>query len=70
MPTPHGLRCPLCGHLTPVPKGRDFITCRCGLRLANTTPADAKPARGQALFGFLTVMCILTATADLMRRLL
>lgn len=69
MTTPQGVRCPQCGHLTPAPRGRDFITCTCGLRLANQTPAADRPARGQTLFALLALACMLTAAVDLLRRL-
>jgi hypothetical protein len=69
MSTPQGVRCPMCGHLTPLPCGRDFITCTCGLRLETRAPAAGRGARGQALFAFLALVCMLTAAVDLVRRL-
>ena len=70
MSTPQWVRCPLCGHLTPVGKGRDFITCTCGLLLATQPPPAPRPARGKRLFVVLAVGCMLTAAVDLFRRLL
>jgi hypothetical protein len=67
MSTPQGVRCPMCGHLTPISRGRDFITCTCGLRLSNQTAPAHRPPRGQALFAFLAVACMLTAAVDLVR---
>jgi hypothetical protein len=71
MSSPNGLRCPFCGHLTPIPKGRDFITCTCGLKIANGVPPVRKSGSGSGrrLFAFLTVACIVTAAVDLVRRL-
>jgi hypothetical protein len=53
--SPQWVRCPLCGHQTPVRKGRDFITCTCGLLLATQPPPAPKPARKKRLFGLINV---------------
>ena len=58
----------MCGHLTPVSRGREFITCTCGLRLSNQTSPTDRTSRGQTLFAFLTLACVLTAAVDLVRR--
>ena len=62
------VRCPRCGHVTPRPTGRDHMTCACGLRLVIQEPAAGR-AHAQALFAFLAIACMLTAAADLVRRL-
>jgi hypothetical protein len=59
----------MCGHLTPLPRGRDFITCACGLRLSTPTSTAGRGAPVQALFAFLALACMLTAAVDLVRRL-
>jgi hypothetical protein len=69
MSTTSGVRCPMCGHLSPRPRGRGFVTCACGLRLVNQTPTAKRPLRAQTLFALLAVACMITATADLVRRL-
>lgn len=70
MPTTPGVRCPMCGHVTPNPRGREFITCTCGLRLVNQHSAAAGGrARAHTLFAFLAVACIVTAAIDLVRRM-
>jgi hypothetical protein len=58
----------MCGHLNPAPRGRDFVTCNCGLRLSGPAPARRTSA-ASGWFAFLTVACILTAAVDLVRRL-
>jgi len=69
MPMTPGVRCPMCGHVTPKPRGRDFITCTCGLRLVNQTTRASGHARAQTLFACLAIISMLTAAADLVRRL-
>lgn len=59
----------MCGHLTPLTRGRDFITCTCGLRLETRATAADRGAQGQALFAFLALACMLTAAVDMVRRL-
>ena len=63
------IRCPVCANLSPVPRGRDFLTCRCGMRLDCSAFAGAPPARSQAIFAVMAVVSVLLAGVDLIRRL-
>jgi hypothetical protein len=44
------------------------MTCTCGLRLVIQEPGTGR-SHAQALFAFLAIACMLTAAADLVRRL-
>ena len=63
------VRCPVCGNLSPAPRGRDFLTCRCGMRLACTSSAAAPPARAQTMLAVLAVASVLLAGVEVIRRL-
>jgi len=58
----------MCGHETPRPNGRDFITCTCGLRVSCGRAAVPSRQGTETVFGLLAVVAIVGATLDLLRR--
>jgi hypothetical protein len=69
MSRPEAVRCPMCGHLSPAPTGRDFLTCTCGLRLASESGPSTRSSRAKAVFGLFALASLFAAATDLYRRL-
>lgn len=69
MSKPRAVRCPICGNLSPAPRGRDFLTCACGLRIDCSGYATASTSRAQALFAVAAVASVLLLGVELIRRL-